>query len=232
MSTINFKYIFTFENGSQEIFDLIVDKQKLVIKNLKTENQPAWTAIDFCQCSNCPFDASSNKHCPVALCLTEIAKKLGDSISYEKAHVEVITNNRHVYKNVTIQQGTAALLGLYMAVSGCPHTAYFKPMACFHLPFASEEETAYRSASMYFLAQFFVNQSSGVFETGLDGLKKIYKEMQTVNAGIAKRIRNSGDYKETNAITMLDFFSQMMQFSTEDALEDIRHMFSAYLPEE
>ena len=36
-----------------------------------------------------------------------------------------------------------------MALSGCPVLEQLKPMARFHLPFASVEETIYRAASMY-----------------------------------------------------------------------------------
>jgi hypothetical protein len=45
-----------------------------------------------------------------------------------------------------------------VATSGCRYTAYFKPMARFHLPFANEEETAYRAISMYLLSQRFLNE--------------------------------------------------------------------------
>ena len=40
-----------------------------------------------------------------------------------------------------------------MATAGCPWTDRLRPMARFHLPFANEAETVYRSVSMYLLSR-------------------------------------------------------------------------------
>ena len=47
----------------------------------------------------------------------------------------------------------SSVLGLIMATAGCPWTDRFRPMARFHLPFASEAETVYRSVCMFLLAR-------------------------------------------------------------------------------
>ena len=57
-----------------------------------------------------------------------------------------------------------SLIGLIMALSGCPHMEFFKPLARFHLPWASLEETTLRSASIYLLMQFFKNPGKNQLE--------------------------------------------------------------------
>ena len=51
-----------------------------------------------------------------------------------------------------------SLIGIYMVTSGCPIMDKLRPMARFHLPFASTEETIYRAISTYLLGQYFLEQ--------------------------------------------------------------------------
>tara|TARA_B100000700_G_C14524229_1_gene614495 strand:- start:271 stop:585 length:315 start_codon:yes stop_codon:yes gene_type:complete len=96
-------------------------------------------------------------HCPLSTSISSAVRRFEDILSYEEIEVEVVTERRAIRKSLTAQQGLSALLGLIMATSGFPHTAYFKPMARFHLPFATEDETVDRAASLYLLSQYFRN---------------------------------------------------------------------------
>ena len=85
---------------------------------------------------------------------------------------------RTVSKETTAQQGLSALMGLIMAKSGCPQTGpHFKPMVRFRVPLATAEGTLYRAASIYLLAQYFVNEVGGEPELKFEGLTKIYENL-------------------------------------------------------
>ncbi len=58
-----------------------------------------------------------------------------------------------MYAETTAQQAMSSVLGLIMATAGCPWTDRLRPMARFHLPFASDAETLYRSISMFLLSR-------------------------------------------------------------------------------
>ena len=68
-------------------------------------------------------------------------------VSFDTVGVTVTQAERTVYAETSAQQAMSSVLGLIMATSGCPWTDHLRPMARFHLPFASEAETVYRSVS-------------------------------------------------------------------------------------
>jgi hypothetical protein len=121
-------------------------------------------------------------------------------------------------------------MGLVMATSGCPHTAFFKPMARFHLPLASEEETVYRATSMYLLAQYFLKKEGQNADLELKGLREIYHNMHTVNTAIAERLRGASETDSTvNAIVLLDMYALTLPYVIDESLEEIRHLFRPFL---
>lgn len=74
-----------------------------------------------------------------------------------------------------MQRGLSSLLGLILATRDCTYTRYFRPMARFHLPLASEEETIYRAASMYLLAQYLRANDGKQVDINLTRSAEIYK---------------------------------------------------------
>ena len=122
------------------------------------------------------------------------------------------------------------MLGLLNAVSGCPHLAYFRPMARFHLPLASREETIYRATSMYLLAQYFRSHNDQPPDFALHGLQEIYRNVQEVNASMVQRLRHATetDYM-VNAVVFLDLYAMAVQQTIVDSLDGIRHWFFPYL---
>ena len=121
-------------------------------------------------------------------------------------------------------------MGIVIATSGCPHTVFLKPMARFHLPFATEEETLYRATSMYLLAQYFLQREGKKGDFELQGLREIYDNIQLVNTAIAKRLRAACKTDASvNAIICLDMYAKAIPYVIEESLEEIRYLFTPYL---
>ncbi|MCC6487849.1 MAG: hypothetical protein IT364_10150 [Candidatus Hydrogenedentes bacterium] len=191
---------------------------------------PAWTALQVAQCSVCHLTARDYPHCPAALSLVEIMGEFGEFLSYAEVTATVRTRERTVTLTCPIQKALSSLVGLRMATSGCPILAKFKPMARFHLPFASTEETVFRSVSAYLLAQYFLRQRGHAADLDLDGLRATYDLIHEVNVGLANRLRviPSGD-AHLNAIVILDLLTHALPYSIEDKLAGIEHLFAPFL---
>jgi hypothetical protein len=118
-----------------------------------------------------------------------------------------------------------------MATSGCPILANFKPMARFHLPFATVQETIFRAAGAYFLAQYYRKQHGEPAGLDLTGLREIYRLTHEVNHGLSHRLRSiSGGDANLNALVILDMYTQHLPWSIDANLSDMEHMFAPYLP--
>jgi hypothetical protein len=194
---------------------------------------PNWTALTSHQCPHCPLDEKQHAACPVAANISQVIWHFDKVVSYDNIDLEVITDTRKVSQRTTAQKGISSLLGLLFATSGCPHTNYMKPMARFHLPLATEEDTIFRAAGMYLLAQFFLKQKGREADLELVGLTEIYKNLHIVNTSIAERIKSiAATDSSTNAVIILDTFTNIMPFVIEDRLDEIRHLFSAYLSDQ
>lgn len=226
MESRDIRYRFTFGDGRREEFAVRLEPTPFEPLGAL----PPWTALDFNRCCHCPLDETLHAHCPVAVRLVQPVAQLGDVLSYDRVKVEVFSDERTTTQETTAQTGLSSMMGLVIATSGCPHTAYFRPMARFHLPFASEEETVYRAATMYLLGQYFRGRAGGEVDTGFDGLREIYQNMQTLNREMARRLRAASKEDSTvNAIVLLDMFTMSLQLAVDGALDELRHLFSPYL---
>ena len=230
METLSFDYRFFFADGRRERFEVRLDANTLESIGETREIPPEWTRLGFEQCPNCPLAAQTHPHCPLAVHLVKVVSRFEGVRSYEELRVEAVTPERTVSKQTTAQRGVSSLMGLIMATSGCPHTAFFRPMARFHLSLASDEETLYRAASMYLLAQYFRRETGGNADLEFVGLTRIYGNLQVLNAAMAKRLRAaSREDAAVNAVVILDFFAKTWSYSIEDQLEEIRPLFAPYL---
>jgi hypothetical protein len=143
--------------------------------------------------------------------------------------VEVETCERKILQSTTAQRALGSLMGLIMAVSGCPHMAFFKPMARFHLPLATAEETIYRASSLYLLSQYCTRTAGGGNDFGLAGLKSIYENIHHVNMAVAKRIRGATQADSSiNAVIILDMFTKSVTYDIDDQMASIRNLFGGY----
>lgn len=230
MDPIEISYRFVLGSGRDEVFEILLDPDTLEIINQPKENLPSWTALEFHQCSHCPFTSDTHPHCPLAVTLIQVIGRFHNVVSHNEIELTVVTNERQVSQNTTAQKGISSLVGLLFAASGCPHTAYFKPMARYHLPLASEDETYYRATGMYILAQYLRHKDGKQPDLELEGLKRIYKNLHLLNTMVAERIRSATQADSSvNAVVLLDMITNLMPFILDEELDKIRHLFTSYL---
>lgn len=234
MAIITTQYRFTFSSQRREVIDIHLDAETLerIDTLIHSNDLPAWTRLEIHQCPHCPLRSETHSHCPLAACLADIITRFDGVVSYDELDVEVITAERRVLQHTTAQNAISSLMGLLCATSGCPHTAYFKPMARFHLPLASEQDTIFRATGMYLLAQYFLKNEGQAADMELAGLTKIYDILHTLNVHLAQRLRDATQTDSSiNAVILLDMFANALPFVIEERLDEIRPMFAPYLSE-
>jgi len=234
MDDIAIHYRFNLGNQKSEDFDIRLDGRTLRLVDELPEADikayPEWSRLNFHQCSNCPLTVELHPHCPVAVGLAKVIERFDNVFSHDEVELEVIRGARHLSQRTTAQRAISSLLGLLFAISGCPHTDFLKPMARFHLPLASEDETIFRAAGMYLLAQYYRNRAGKKSELELSGLTEIYENLHLINRMIAERIRSvANSDSSVNAVVLLDMFTNLMPFVIEEHMDEIGHLFDAYL---
>jgi hypothetical protein len=156
-----------------------------------------------------------------------IIEKIETLVSYDEIRVDVLTAERSITQTTTAQQALASMFGLILSTSGCPRTAFLRPMARFHLPLASELETLYRSVTMHLLDQHFRRERGESVDESFSELKAAYAELHPVNRGIARRLRaaSRGD-PALNAVTLLDTYASLLPTTLEQALNELDTLFA------
>lgn len=229
MQTKVIRYCFQMPDNSRENFKFELNAKNLQFKGNLPNCLPPWAKLEFHQCSNCPLDSTHHPYCPLAANIYSIVQRFDGLKSFDEITVEVVTAQRWIAQRTTAQMGISSMMGLVIAACGCPHTAFFKPMAWFHLPLASEEETLFRATSFYMLAQYYSKRDGRAADYEFEGLTKIYQNMQTVNCAIARRLREAtANDSSVNAIVILDSFAQIVPFAIEESLEELRYLFSPH----
>jgi len=229
LDTIDIEYRFKLSENKEESFQLHLDPQTVELIRPEDNNLPEWTRLEFHQCPNCPLNNDTAPYCPAAVSVVDVVRSFDGVASFDEIVVEIFTSERHLIQSTSAQQGISSLMGLLIAASGCPRSAYFKPMARFHLPMAQPEETIYRATTMYLLAQYFRKQAYQDYEMGLEGLASIYRNMQIVNNYMADRIRAASETDSSvNALILLDMHAKTLTYTIDDYLKELRDMFSAY----
>ena len=232
MQTVKIQYCFILDDQRREVFDLELDARSLEVVNKEAMEHPPWTALEFHQCPHCPLDKETVPYCPVATALANVIQRFENVCSFDELDLEVITSQRRVSQRTTAQRALGSFLGLLFVTSGCFYTDYFKPMARFHLPLSSLEDSVYRFASMYLMAQYFRHEEGLESNLELTGLKRIFDNMHQLNIFISERIRNATSTDSSlNAVIQLDAFLGLMPHITHEQLGEIRYLFEAYLSE-
>ena len=230
MDTITIQYCFTASECT-EYFILQLDAETLELQLTDDESQflPTWARLDVHQCPNCPLTVKTHPYCPLTVNIANIVKRFDHMASYDEIHLKVTTKERVISQDTTLQRGIGSLIGLVIPTCGCPHTAFLRPMARFHLPLATEEETIYRTTSMYLLAQYFKIKDGNEADFDLKNLVIAYQNIHIVNAAITKRLQSSNKTDSTiNGVILLDLFAKALPFVIEDSLEEIRYLFEPY----
>jgi hypothetical protein len=213
----------------EHVFDVRLDGAGVITDPLP-ERTPDWTRLDFHQCSGCPLAKAEAPRCPAAARLAAVADKFGDVVSFNSIDVTVETPERSINAATTAQQALASLIGLVLAASGCPQTAAFRPMALFHLPFASESETIYRVASMYLLAQHYAARDGRTPDFDLKELALVYRGVHQVNLGLVQRLRAATQQDAiVNALVLLDVYTSLVPAALDEMLGELKPAFAALL---
>jgi hypothetical protein len=222
---MNYIYKFEFPNRPSEEFTIDIAACTPNIQSSAPDVLPEWTELSFKTCPHCPLNINEIPHCPLALHISGIIDFFEKTTSHHETSVTVTTDNRTYTCSTTIQQGLSSLLGLVIATSGCPHTEFLRPMAHFHLPVSTPEETIYRAVGMYFIGQFFHPPADDKDKLDLSNLNKLYANVETVNMHIAARLRTvTKRDAPINAIVLLDNLAKSMSIAIEEQLEEIRNL--------
>lgn len=228
MKNIFYNYQFNFFDGTKKEFRVDFDDKSLRSKLPEGSAYPDWTQLEYHQCVNCPLVSEDYLYCPLAINLVPIIYWCKDLASYDEVDVTVTSPEREVHAKTTLQRAISSLLGLLMSSSACPKMEFLRPLARFHLPLATHEETIFRAVSATLLKNYFANEKNRNYEDSLIELKEQYQELQNINRFIAERIR--GAIKKdaaVNAIVLLDVLSKSVTFSLDDSLQQIRYLFES-----
>ncbi|MDF1590068.1 MAG: hypothetical protein P1P89_01030 [Desulfobacterales bacterium] len=221
-------YEFCFESGDSKHFHADLDADTLIIAAPDPTNAPGWTRLDFKPCPCCPLQKEKHPHCPIALNIASVVDSFKNTLSYETCAVRCVTPERIYLKNTSLMEGLSSLLGLIMAASSCPIMALFRPMARFHLPFSSVEETTVRAVSLYLLRQYFIHKSKRVVDLDLKKLQNHYETIQNLNTGLLERIRGLHQSDaDRNAICIFHSLSQLLSTEIDTDLCSLNYLFPA-----
>ncbi len=233
MDTVNITYRINFDSGKSEVFDFNLDEQSFDLIASDNVELPNWTELSYRKCEHCPLDEAEHSHCPLAVNIFQVVDRFHDTRSIDEVELDVTTRERRVIQKTALQHAIASMFDVVFPTCGCPQTALMKPLARFHLPLASEEETVFRVTSMYLLAQYFMrNAQSGGGRIELEGLTDIYDNLHILNKTVASRLQSATQSDSVkNAITLLDMYSTLVPVLVEDELVEIRGFFKAFFPD-
>lgn len=222
-------YKFSFENGTVKEFEVLLNATTLEFIPRNQSVGPEWTKLEYSQCANCPLHQDV-EYCPIALNLHRVVETFRDSVSFEQVVVTVQTVERHYSKVTTLQKGLSSLVGLIMVTSGCPIMDKLRPMARFHLPFATSIETFYRALSMYLVTQLFSMRSGKQPDWDLKGLVEIYTEIKQVNRDMSRRLAGaSSKDANVNALIILHAFAEAVPYFINSSLDELEQFFPQYI---
>mgnify|MGYP006865022982 CR=1 FL=1 len=221
------QYFFTLPDGSKEEFTVVATMPDLSL--LEPEGPlPDWTRLEYHKCSNCPLQEVDRAFCPIATQFVDIGNRFGDLVSYGEISLEVVAAKHRIIVETDVQNAVRSLMGLIMALSDCPHMAFFKPLAKFHLPLGDMEETMVRSMSFYLLGEHFKQPDPAERDTSFSGLALIYHEVNKVNQGIAERLRQAEIFHELNSLTILDNLAHSFPLTLDKTVFDVGDIFSQH----
>jgi len=221
-----FKYDIQLKEGQNTRFHIALDPSTLTRMPTSPAPYPSWVQLAYKQCRCCPLSPKTNLYCPIAVNITELVDKFKNIISHNNCMVVCETVNRTYSKQTSAMEGLTSVFGIVMATSNCPVMNFLKPMARFHLPFSSVEETTARSTSLFLLGQYFEYKKGRVNSFDFNKLEKSYARVQLVNEGLLERIRSLGNRDaDKNAIITLHSLSQFLSMETAHSLATIARLF-------
>lgn len=225
MSQHTIHYRFRFDDGQEYAHQVSLDPDSLADTTPLPEPLPEWAALECRQCPHCPLDSYSHPYCPFAARMAPLLTAFSRVHSCDSLELTVDDGRRYVQQRVSVQHALGSLLGLVCASSGCPYGVPFRPLARFHLPLASPEETLFRVVGAELIRQLL--EHGQVSQADLDGLNRIYSDIHRVNVAMANRLRTAVKTDAAvNAIVILDMFANYVPASLEEMLAELRTLFA------
>lgn len=223
-----YHYQFQFFNGHIKDYHIALNPDTLsLMPHEPVVEVPEWVRLEFKQCKHCPLEADSHANCPIAVNIMELVEAFKNVFSYHDCTVVCEAAERTYSKKTSVMEGLSAIFGVIMATSDCPVMEFLKPMARFHLPFATIEETTVRTASMYLLAQYFKFKNRPEIRFDFKALEKHYSQVQLVNEGLLARIHSvSSEDADKNAIVTLHSLSQFLSMEIDYSLSGLEYIFA------
>jgi hypothetical protein len=226
LDSTSINYHFVFEDQTEAHIPINLRLLDLAFLPGNNKKHASWTNLEFNQCDCCQLNQSETSHCPIATNLENIISTFKNRRSYERVLLRVETPERVYEKNIPLQHGLGSLLGIIMVSSGCPTMSILRPMVRFHLPFATLEETIFRSVSCYLLGQYFQFKKGNDPDWNLERLADAYKDIQMINVGMTDRLRSiSQEDANANAIVVLDVFAKALPSSIVDCVKELEYLF-------
>lgn len=227
---ISFNYKFIFEDNSQKVFDIQLNPDTLDLIHADELEKPEWATFKNFDCPIKCNLAEKCTYCPIAVNLNSVIKNFSTMPSFEKVKVIVETNERIYSKDTSLQSAIGSMLGIIMSTSGCPILGKLKPLAKFHLPFSTMEETDFRVFGMYLIAQFLSMKNNGAPDWQMNNLKFLYEDIQKINRHIANKISALEKLDASlNSIIVLNNFAFSISFGLEENLANLEKLFSSWL---
>ncbi len=223
------RYEFHLPDDRIVAFEFQFDGERYQLVDEEELNRPPWTDLAFQKCHHCPYNGGSGpKTCPAALQIAQVVRKLEHLVSYDKIELKAITPNRTIAQSTSAQEGIGSMLGLLLASSGCPHTEFLLPMARYHLPMASADETLWRASSNFMLAQYFRSEQGAPIQ-GFERLLSLYQNIEIVNQYMARRLRNQVDEDAcATAIVFLDNFAKTFPYFLKQSIHHLKPLYASY----
>lgn len=219
-------YHFDFPDGSRKSFRIALDATGCC-QPADASAHPEWTLLSFNRCPHCRLPEHEAARCPVAVNIADLVAAFHDVVSYDHCTVTCVSAERTVSKETDVQDGLRSVLGILMATSACPALDILRPMAWFHLPFGSIDESLFRSAATYLLRQYFQAQSGQPADFALARIKDDYAQVELVNRTMLERLRLATVLDaDRNALVILNNLALLLRMEVDDGLERLRPLFS------
>jgi len=229
LSEENIIYRFRRADGEERSYSVRLEPETCRLLPGDGAPRPAWAALEHHRCPDCTLLEADGACCPAALGLAGLLAFFGEAASYDEADVSVETGRRTYSKRVPLQDAAGSLIGLVMASSGCPVLDPLRPLAGVHLPFASEDETAFRLVGAYLLGQFLRAQEGEAPDWELAGLEGLFDRLERLNESFCRRLeaarRGRGD-AGLNGVIILNTLAALTRMSIqEDSLARWRGLY-------
>ncbi|MGD2112840.1 MAG: hypothetical protein PVI50_05600 [Gammaproteobacteria bacterium] len=224
--TVEITYCISNAEGHAQQYLIRLDRESARLLNPPPASPPGWTRLQVCQCTNCPLAIQTHPHCPLAVQVAQVVDDWASAFSFQEVEYSVTLDERRFTGTTEARKILGSLLGLIMATSDCPRMSFLRPLARFHLPLASPEETAFRALSAYLLERYFSGGETESTDT-FAGFIERYQEIQTVNEGLAARFRQaSREDAVIDAMLGLDLLAHRVPFFARETVESLRPLFA------